>query len=183
MSTMKMITVEANIPKSTGMGFRNENNLRAAFANSPLPVGKGEYSVEAVNNAGIAALNGNGGPGDNIPNIGIANGVVNDEGYAFGTIDLNYSDSPDMNTVQTGGGGLPASPYVPNIASAEGGIPSNQPEYTGDLPNRNNSYGVGPGGTTELANPKNTSKSISGQTLNSYVLGPVAGQSQAYVRE
>ena len=182
MSTMKINTVAATLPKSTGMGFRNEANLKAAFPNSPLPVGSGEYSEEVVSNVGIAALNGNGGSGDNIPNIGVAKGVINDEGYAFGTFNLNYKDAPNMDDVQTGGGGLPSSPYVPNIASAEGGIASNQPEFTGDLPNKNNSYGSGPGGTGADANPKTTSKLVSNQQLGSYILGPIAGQSVAYER-
>ena len=42
---------------------------------------------------------------------------VNDGGHTFGTLKRSFEDAPDLSEVETGGGGLPASPYVPNPVS------------------------------------------------------------------
>ena len=176
MSTYRSTTVKAGLPGSNSLGNRNHSRIRGAFPNSPLPIGKNEYDEEYLKNLAEAVLKGNGGPGESFPNTNVANGAVNDGGYMFGTVDLNYSDAPDLNTVVTGGGGLPASPYVPNIASADGAVPSGQPEYLGELPKKSNLYGSGQGG---VVSPSDTSKLISSQKLGELVLGPVAGQSKS----
>jgi hypothetical protein len=166
MSSVKYATVKpGGAPRTGGLGQRSDVNLSAAFA---TPVGT-IYSEEAVKNAGIAALNGNGGPGDKIPNIGVANGVVNDGGYMFGTFDLNFASTPNLDTVDTGGEGRPASPYVPNLTSPGPGstYASDQPEYTGILPEKGNEYGGGLGAVS----PSATSPKISGQTIGSYLMG------------
>lgn len=166
MSSVKYATVKpSGSPRTGGLGQRSDVNLAAAFA---TPVGT-VYSEEAVKNAGIAALNGNGGPGDMIPNIGVAKGVVNDGGHMFGTFDLNFSSSPDLDTVAVGGEGLPASAYVPNLASPGPGsvFPSDQPEYVGTLPEKGNEYGGGLG----AASPSATTPKISSQTIGSYLMG------------
>jgi hypothetical protein len=166
MSSVKFATVvPQGVPGTGGYGHRNDVNLSAMFA---TPVGT-TYSEEAVRNAGISALNGGGGPGDSIPNIGVTNGVINDAGYMFGTFDLNYPDTPDLDTVATGGEGLPASAYVPNPASPGPGstIPQDQPEYTGNIPEKGEEYGVGLGAVS----PSVTTEKIASQTIGSYILG------------
>ena len=73
----------------------------------------------------------------------------------------------------TGGGGLPASPYMPNLTSPGPGSinAADQPSFNGDLPDGENksNFGSGLGGT---AQPAETSKSISEQTvLGTYISG------------
>lgn len=54
--------------------------------------------------------------------------TVNDGGIMFGVFHRDFSESPDLSTVATGGGGLPGSPYAPNIASPGPGVnPRNIP--------------------------------------------------------
>tara|TARA_B100000287_G_scaffold173572_1_gene163773 strand:- start:281 stop:817 length:537 start_codon:yes stop_codon:yes gene_type:complete len=177
MSSIKTQTVKAKIAGSNPMGNRNDARLSAAFPNSPLAIGKNTYSEEYLLNLSEAVLKGNGGPGDEMPGANTKNGVINDQGYAFGSFDLNYTSAPDFNNVQVGGEGKPASAFVPNIASAEGAIPSNQPEFLGDLPEKSSLYGSGAGGTLS---PSETSRLISAQKLGDLSLGPVAGQSKSY---
>jgi len=166
MSTLRTATVIPQGPTGVGgLGHRNDVNIRAMFR---TPVGT-TYSEEAVKNVGIAAFNGDGGPGDSIPNIGVANGVVNDGGHAFGTYDLNYGNAPNLDTVAVGGEGLPSSPYVPNLASPGPGStsPQDQPEFVGTLPERGNEYGSGVGAES----PSLSSPQISSQKIGSYIMG------------
>lgn len=44
---------------------------------------------------------------------------INDGGYAFGLIDRKYSGTPNFDEVEVGGGGKPATPFAPNIASPQ----------------------------------------------------------------
>ena len=176
MPSFKTTTVKSKLPGSNPLGNRNHSRIRAAFPNSPLPIGKNVYNEEYLKNLAEAVLKGNGGDGETFAGASVSGGVVNDSGYMFGSFDLNYSESPDLDTVVTGGGGLPASPYVPNLASAEGANPASQPEYLGDLPLRSNNFGSGPGGDVS---PSLTSKAISAQKIGDLVLGPVSGQSKS----
>lgn len=177
MSSVRTTTVKAKLPGSNPMGNRNDSRLSAAFPNSPLPIGKNEYNEEYLKSLAESVLKGNGGPGDSFSNSNTSNGVVNDSGYMFGSVDLNYSNAPDLNDVITGGEGKPASPFIPNLASAEGAMASNQPEYLGELPKKANLFGSGMGGAIS---PKDTSKLISAQKIGDLILGPVAGQSKSF---
>lgn len=50
----------------------------------------------------------------------VVNGSVpsSDAYYGFpGSFSTDFKDAPDMTTVKTGGGGLPATPFVPNPSS------------------------------------------------------------------
>jgi hypothetical protein len=166
-TTHKVATVKPwGGPRFGGPGARNDSNLQSIFAASPL---YNEYTEEAVLNAGIAALNGDGGPGDSIPNIGVSGGVVRDDGI-YGSVNLNFVDSPNPADVATGGGGLPASAYVPNLNSAKPGsiAPADQDEFLGTLPDRNNEYGTGPG---TLLTPTASARAISSQKIGSLITG------------
>jgi hypothetical protein len=168
MPSHKQATVVAFGPPGTGgLGHRTDVNLKAAFKYSPLYA---EYSEVAVLNAGISSLNGNGGAGDSIPNIGVADGVVNDGGHTFGSYDLNYSDAPNQDEVTVGGGGLPASGYIPNLSSTVPGdiSPTQQPVFAGTLPDAGVEYGVGLGG---LARPSETTVNVASQKIGSYIKG------------
>ena len=101
--------------------------------------------------------------------------LVNDEGHTFGIFHLNFKDAPDLNDVETGGGGLPASPYVPNPVSpgpesmnaADQGAP---PEGFGQSHAAQWGEGVG----SDLQ-PKSSSEAISRQTIGSYIKGSATG--------
>tara|TARA_R110001599_G_scaffold21330_4_gene80036 strand:+ start:627 stop:1154 length:528 start_codon:yes stop_codon:yes gene_type:complete len=168
MASTKQQTVTASKVESGGLGHRNDRNLKASFSGSPLLK---EYSDEAVENICKAALQGNGGPGTSIPDIGVSeDGVINDGGYMFGLQDLNYTEAPNLEEVETGGAGLPATPYTPNTSSPGAGSVhyADIPEYEGDLPKPTPQFGVGLGGTVS---PSVTSKGVSSQTLGDYVSG------------
>ena len=170
MSSMRTATVVPNEVGTGGLGRRNDVNLNAAFGGSPI--GKTRtYNEEAVYNAGVSTLNGGGGPGDRIPNINVVNGLIDDHGYyGFASrVDLNYGQAP-LETTQLGGEGLPASPYIPNLASPGPGSvsPGDQPEYVGTLPIAGNEYGSGLGG---VVSPSFTTPGIASQKIGSYISG------------
>ena len=173
--------------KTGGLGNRNQTNLKSCFPSSPIY--SNSYTADAAENTAIAALNGNGGPGDSVPGIGVNNGVVDDGGYMFNQVDLKYSGrrssgidslyaAPNLADVATGGEGLPASPYTPNPASpgeGNGVDPFAQPEFTGELP-----YGGDPGqasaaqfgrGDGASANPESSSAQVARATIGKFMLG------------
>lgn len=178
MSSIKTATVSPDGGVRTGgPGARNDTNLKAMFK-SPL---FSEYTEAAVRNAGIAALNGNGGAGDSIPGIGVVNGVINDTtayyGYAV-PVNLNFVEAPSYDDVNADisdmskftDGGRPASAWVPNLASPGPGsvYPSDQPAYTGNLPPKNDNFGVGRG--TDLS-PQVSAADTSGLKIGDYLSG------------
>ena len=166
MPTHKQATVVPMGPAGEGgLGKRNDVNIKASFSKSPL---FSEYDEASVLSIGVSSLNGAGGKGDKL--TGTANGVVNDGGHTFGTFDLNYADSPVMNDVKTGGGGLPSTPYTPNPTSPGPGsvFANDQDAYTGEIPDPGVEFGSGLGG---LAVPSDTTKGISSQTIGSYISG------------
>tara|TARA_R100000808_G_scaffold25097_1_gene61917 strand:+ start:46250 stop:46774 length:525 start_codon:yes stop_codon:yes gene_type:complete len=87
----------------------------------------------------------------------------------FPEFDPKFGGAPDMDNVKTGGGGDPASPYVPNPASPGPGstnptdIPA-PPEGFGQQPT-NGTFGKGAG--TE--NPSKTSNAIASVKLGDYL--------------
>jgi len=167
MPTHKQATVVSFGPAGDGgMGKRKQSNLNALFPASPMY--SGDYIEETVLSIGISALNGAGGDGDDTS--GVSSGVVNDAGHTFGTFNLNYSGAPDQRDVETGGGGLPASPYMPNPTSPGPGsvFANDQDAFTGEVPDPGVEFGSGLGG---LASPSSTAKGVSSQTIGSYISG------------
>ena len=81
--------------------------------------------------------------------------VLSDGGHTFGTVNRDYQDAPNLEEVKTGGGGLPGSPYAPNVAVAPTdphnpkGIPAAGAEVT-QKRQGGGGYGVGNG----LESPK-----------------------------
>ena len=136
-------------------GARKDLNVRSAFPDSPIY--KGELSDEERKKVyQELALDGT---------VTGGNGV-----NAF---NRDYAGAPDLNEVETGGGGKPASPYIPNLTSPGPGSinAADQLEYNGELPNPefNNEFGTGKGG---LVSPSETSSELSKQgTLGTYISG------------
>lgn len=148
-----IVTPSAVTPRSKGT--RSDVNLRAAFPDSPIykqeitDIERKKTHQELCRD-GIV-LNGNG----------------------ISSFDRDYTGAPNLEDVQTGGGGLPSTPYTPNLTSPGPGSfnAADQPVYAGDIPDKDlkNQWGVGLGGTTS---PSDTSKRLSEQnTLSSYISG------------
>ena len=153
MPTHKQTTVDAPITER-GMGASASNNLKSMYATSPMH--KGDMTPESVQDQYQEE---------------VLDGETNDSGHTFGLFDPNYVDSPNMGDVKTGGGGDPASPFVPNPSSpGEGSVsPTDQPKAPsgfGEKPSDTPFAGVG-----SKLNPKDSSAAISKQTLGDYGLG------------
>jgi hypothetical protein len=156
MPTHRQLTVE--VPVSTrGNGKSDTKTLQKAFPSSPIY--KGELTDQVILEEGQTLL---------------VDGLVNDGGHTFGEFDRDYSASPDIeNEVQTGGAGLPGSPFAPNIASPGEGnglnpqsIPDTGVEAT------ENARGSGdPFPGNGLIAPKKTSKNTSEQKIGSLKFG------------
>lgn len=136
-------------------GARNDNNLRSAFPNSPVFLG--ELTDEERKKL--------------YQELALDGVVVN--GNGLNSFNRDFVDAPDLSEVETGGGGLPASPFIPNLTSpGPGSVSANdQLEYNGELPNAEfkNSFGSGKGG---LISPAETSAELSKQgTLGTYISG------------
>jgi len=154
MAEQPQTIVEPAIPADKPLGARNEANLQAAFASSPIYAGeltdnerKEKYQSEALD--GI---------------------VLNGLGLNSFDRDYDENDPPDFDDVETGGGGLPATPYVPNLSSPGPGsvFAGDQPPYTGEIVDSTSEFGSGLGG---LTSPSETSKNMASQTLGDYISG------------
>ena len=95
-------------------------------------------------------------------------------GNGINSFSRDYSEAPNILDVETGGGGKPASPFVPNLASPGPGSinPTDQPVFNGELPDpasKTTPFGTGLGGT---ANPAETSEQIRNiASLGEYISG------------
>jgi len=141
-------------------GARKDINLRSSFPDSPIFKGEltDEERKKLYQELALDGIVANG------------NGVNSFDRDYKGT---TQNPVPNLEDVQTGGGGLPASPYVPNLTSPGPGSinPADMPEYAGELPDQafNVEFGSGKGG---LVSPSETSTEISKQgTLGTYISG------------
>ena len=153
MPTHKQTTVKETVTERN-MGAAATNDLKTMFATSPMH--SGEMSADSVK--------------ENYQKT-VLDAVINDKGHTFGTFDVNYTDAPNMDDVETGGGGAPASPFVPNPSSpGEGSVsPTDQPKAPdgfGSEPSATPFSGVG-----SKLNPKDSSATISKHTLGDYGFG------------
>ena len=177
---MTQVTTDADPSKGSVLGSRS-NNITKVFSSSPL-YAKPLVSVPgyvqrlSFDPAGLKAWF--------LSNV--VNGVVpsSDNYYGYpGGIGMDFSGSPDMKTVEVGGAGLPATPYVPNPSSPgspEDGtinvdyttIPAS-PEFAAQQNARNpNNYGsdlarTGMNVAAPERNPVNVAKKVN---LNSFLL-------------
>ncbi len=171
MSSMIFGTVE---PMNGGtLTDRNENNLQKMFPDSPLPGYKGKYNQAAIENICKLAFQGKAAESGKIPtpvNNALAVSVlgdVNDAGYAFGTFNLNYNETPDISSVATGPKGMPGSPYAPNLNSpGEGSVdPLDLTEYQGTY-TVTKQWGSGYDATSVGGNPAKVTVNGISQQLN-----------------
>ena len=153
MPTHSQGTVKAAVTEFS-LGKTGTNNVASIFERSPIHAG--EITAESIS--------------EQFQNE-VLNGEINDAGHTFGTFSTGYSDAPDLNDVETGGKGLPASPYGPNpMSPGEGTNPVDQPEAPGGWAEGQLSD---PGfmGVGSQLSPKASSEKIAGTPLGSYVLG------------
>jgi len=168
MAEQRQTIVQPAAPPNKALGARKESNLQSMFPNSP--VYNGAMSDEERKKS-YQALSLDGNINDTVDSAGKS--VPGGQGHGINSHDRDFSEAPDLLDVETGGGGLPASPYMPNLTSPGPGSISaaDQPEYNGTIPDGEGkiNFGSGLGGT---AMPSETSKSISDQTiLGSYISG------------
>ena len=98
-----------------GKGQRNNENLKKIFASSPVYT---DYSTTAVIRS---QKDVDGAPAGQI--VTGESPITRDAGvWGLNTVSLEFADAPDISKVETGGGGLPATPYVPNPSSPGGTI-------------------------------------------------------------
>jgi hypothetical protein len=159
MPTHTQKTVE-HLATVRDMGSSDSATVKASFPGSPIH--QGEMTAESVRKQFQDE---------------VIDGTVNDGGHTFGTFNKDYSDSPDLAQVKTGGGGLPASPYVPNpVSPGEGSLnPTDQadpPEGFGQRPS--DTWGSGVGSQLQ---PKTSSEQQSSGRLGDYVMGRAWGSS------
>jgi hypothetical protein len=155
MPEQRQIVVQAVVAPNKAKGARKDANMQSIYSASPI------YGGELTDEERRAAY-------QDLALDGVVNG-----GHGTNSFDRDYSGAPDISQVETGGGGLPASPYIPNLTSPGPGSISatDQPVFNGDLPSEesNVEFGSGLGGT---ASPVESSKNISEQTIiGNYISG------------
>lgn len=156
MPTHRQLTVEVPTT-SRGNGKSDTSTLQKAFPSSPIY--KGELTDAVVREEGQTLL---------------ADGLVNDGGHTFGEFDRDYAGAPDLEKdVPVGGGGLPGSPYAPNIASpgVEGSLnPSDIPDIGVEATESARGSGD-PFPGNALESPSKTTQNTSAQKIGSLKFG------------
>lgn len=155
MPTHKQGTVNAVIT-TRAPGSAATNDLKSQYATSPLH--SGDLTPDSIREQFQQS---------------VLDGVTNDGGHTFGEFNKDYAENgaPDYSEVPTGGGGAPASAFVPNPSSpGEGSVdPTDQPaapDGFGTTPSATPGAGVG----SQLS-PKAASAAVSAQTLGDYGFG------------
>ncbi len=155
MSTLKQTVVEyANVIQKS-KGTSNTDNLKKLFPDSPIH--KGELSdAERVEFYQSEVLD--------------AEGVA---GYGVNNFSMNFENGvPNLDDVETGGNGLPASPFAPNLTSPGPGSANANDQKEMDQEIRNidaiSNFGTGLGG---LVSPSKTTKNIASMKIGSYISG------------
>jgi len=105
MANHRQVTTQPTENATVAGSKSNQAAMKKLFAKSPLH--DGSYTPEIVKAKAQELL---------------LDSKVNDGGHTFGEFNRDYTDAPNLEDVQTGGGGLPATPYVPNPASPGEGV-------------------------------------------------------------
>ena len=161
MANIRQITVEPSENTTSHGSKANRGALKSLF-NSPYGEGT-SYDAAAAKAMYQAVLDG----------------TNEDGGNYFGAVDMDYGGAPDYADVPTGGGGLPASPWVPNPSSPVDGV--NNP---GSIPAAPDGYGTTPAdnwgtGVGSQLSPKASSAAIAGQTIGDLPANDPTGGSRS----
>lgn len=158
MPEQRSIIVEPLIVQQKAKGTRNDANLKSSFYASPI---YNELSDKERFETFIK-----------LTKSPIANG----NGLNFFNPDYSGNEQnpiPNLEDVETGGGGLPSTPYTPNLTSPGPGSinATNQPVYEGSFKERENisNFGTGLG---SLVSPNETApKIVERSRLGQYIMG------------
>ena len=155
MAEQRSIIVKPLPESGTIKGSRNNQNLIGSFPSSPI------FRQEITDQERRQAFKEL-----------VQEGTVTN-GNGLNSFSRDYKGAPNLEEVETGGGGLPASPYMPNLVSPGPGSVSaaDQIEYSGVVPDPTYKvqWGTGQGG---LVSPSKTSEKIAGQnTLGTFISG------------
>lgn len=159
MAEQKSILVEPLIVNQKPKGTRNVINVKSAFPASPI------HSKELTDAERFESF------------IALTKGVIIN-GNGINSFDTGYNGNdqnplPNLADVETGGGGLPSTPYTPNLTSPGPGSvnATNQPAYAGEFKDPDNVSNFG-SGLNSLTSPSETSNKIAERTsLGSYIMG------------
>ena len=148
--------IKADPPTGKPLGSRNDVNLKSAFPSSPI------FLEELTDDERK----------EKFKELALDGLVVN--GNGINSFNRDYSGAPNLENVETGGGGKPASPYFPNLTSPGPGSinASDQPTYNGTIPDpseKQAAFGSGLGGTTNPSETSEQMKNIS--SLGEYISG------------
>lgn len=154
MPTHKQIKVEPPV-RTFNMGSSDTGDLKILYSGSP--VNDGTLS-DAITETIFEVMN-------QAP-------ILNDGGHTFGTVERDYQGSPNLEEVVVGGGGLPGSPYAPNIAVAptEPHNPRNIPAAGAEITQKRQGGGgafLGDG----LLSPNRTSEKIGKRRIGDLIFG------------
>jgi len=131
---------------NTGLGSTSTTDLKICFPASPLY--DGTYTEEKVREL-FTKL--------------VLAPTIDDKGHTFGVVKMDFSDAPDLTQVKIGGGGLPGSPYAPNIASPASGMNPKTIPDAGVGATQRQPHGSQPFIGNGLTSPSETSNKIATQ--------------------
>ena len=157
MATHKQLMVEVPVTER-GKGKADSASLSTAYPASPIHAG--EINDQSIKDLAQTLL---------------LDGIVNDSGHTFGEFNRDYVDAPTIADVESGGGGLPGSPYAPNPTSPGPGSlnPTDMPAPPdGWATEPGDQFGTGVGSQLE---PSAASAAQSTAVLNDFQLGKAPG--------
>jgi hypothetical protein len=159
MAEQRSIIVEPLVVQVKDKGARNDENLKSAFYASPI------YN-ELSDEERIKTF------------LNLTRGII-ENGNGINSFDTRFRGNdqnpvPNLENVETGGGGLPSTSFTPNLTSPGVGSvnAAGQPEYEGEFksPENISNHGSGLGGALS---PHEISENISkgSESLRNYILG------------
>lgn len=159
MAEQKSILVEPLIVEEKVKGTRFDKNIKSSFSASPI------HKKELTDAERFETF------------IKLTKGVIQN-GHGINSFDTRYLGNdqnplPNLEDVEVGGGGLPSTPYTPNLTSPGPGSlnAGNQPAYEGTFKDKENVSNFG-SGMNGLTSPSQTSQKIAEQTtLGQYIMG------------
>ena len=126
MAEQTQTIVQPAVPPNKAKGARNQSNLQSMFPNSPIYSGD-MTDEERKKSYQSLALDGNVNDSAEVAGVVVPGG----QGHGVNSHNRDFSDAPDLSEVETGGGGLPSSPYTPFLTSSAVFHP---PPYRGRSP-------------------------------------------------
>lgn len=148
------IATPARPNQTFGLGTSDTSTLALAYPKSPLAQ-LGADADDVFAGEFLKRVLGDGGYPPEYDTVFFPDGIVRD-----------YGNAPNLDEVVVGGGGLPGSPYAPNVASpAVGADPASVPAIGVEITNRLKGAGSPFPARPTTNKPDKSSKIIASQTL------------------